>query len=502
MAQRGDPGLVGMELNSSRVRAVRGPAGGEPNPLALAGDELELPLALSLEGRTPEVGRAGLALSRRAPHLACLDFLAHLGTPRQWHANRHRLDAEQALSLVLQHLRPACARSRGVVLALPAYLAPGQVSLLTAAAEQAGWPVLGTVTAPLAAALAAHAEQAWTGTALVIDVDDHALTLSTVQVGGDQLLVPDTRILPRFNLRAWKERLLAAVADRCIRQSRRDPRDSAATEQTLYDDLEHVLDGCREGRPVELAIQTPRWYQNLILPPEDIVTFCTPLVRPVVDALEALLAGNKPEAGPLLVLLTAAAGRLPGLAAAVQQCLDDLTPGGEEDASTRGDEEEPPADAVREVPVATDLAADAAARGAQALAAHFLREALPPEHLDLRAPIPERRAVDAGPPRLRFGGRDYVLDGPTFTLGRQPTCDLVFDSDAYPAVSGRHCDIVFERRTYILRDRSRYGTLVNERPVNQQVALCPGDWIRLGTDGPVLRFLGQAAGPRRLMPTA
>src|SRR5262249_17022277 len=120
--------LVGLDLNGTWVRGVAGPAGATPHPLTLGGNQAELPLALSLEGRSPAVGRAGLALCRRLPHLACLDFLAHLGTPRQWSAGRHRLDAVTALTLVLEQLRPACAGARGLVVAVPAYLDPEQTA--------------------------------------------------------------------------------------------------------------------------------------------------------------------------------------------------------------------------------------------------------------------------------------------------------------------------------------------------------------------------------------
>jgi hypothetical protein len=35
-----------------------------------------------------------------------------------------------------------------------------------------------------------------------------------------------------------------------------------------------------------------------------------------------------------------------------------------------------------------------------------------------------------------------------------------------------------------------------------QRELHPGDWIRLGPGGPLLRFLGQTIDKRKLMPTA
>ena len=52
--------LVALDVNASRLRAALGPAQ-DARPVALEGKEDELPLALSLEGRYPEVGRASCA---------------------------------------------------------------------------------------------------------------------------------------------------------------------------------------------------------------------------------------------------------------------------------------------------------------------------------------------------------------------------------------------------------------------------------------------------------
>ena len=57
---------------------------------------------------------------------------------------------------------------------------------------------------------------------------------------------------------------------------------------------------------------------------------------------------------------------------------------------------------------------------------------------------------------------------------------------------GRRCEFVFDQRTYVLFNRGREITLVNDYPVTGSVALHPGDWIRMGYDGPLVRFLGQA----------
>src|SRR5437773_762541 len=112
--------LIGLDLNATRVRAVQGPIQNLPAPLYLDGERRDLPLALSLEGRPPEVGRAGTVLCRRAPHMACFDFLPHLDQPKKWEAGKHHLDAEQALGLIFRDVHAVCLRTKGLAIALPA----------------------------------------------------------------------------------------------------------------------------------------------------------------------------------------------------------------------------------------------------------------------------------------------------------------------------------------------------------------------------------------------
>src|SRR5207302_7880109 len=175
-----EPTLIGLDVNATRARAVHGPAQALPRLLPLAGSVDDLPMILSLQGRQAEVGQAGAALCRLLTHLTCLDFLAHVGEPREWVAGRHRLDALKALGLVFEALQPALAEAKGMVLAVPAYLTRAQVLLLTPLAEKARLPLLGSVRAPLASALAAYRAEPWSGLALCVEADDHALTAATV----------------------------------------------------------------------------------------------------------------------------------------------------------------------------------------------------------------------------------------------------------------------------------------------------------------------------------
>ena len=493
--------LIGLDLNSTRARAVRESPDGVAAELRLGEERPEFPLALSLEGRTPEAGAAGAALARRSPHLACLDFLPHLGTDRGWAVGRLRVDAARALAASFEALGRRFGKGAGLALTVPPYLTPDQRALLAGAAERARWRLLGTLAAPVAAALAAYERLPWSGQALVLDVDGHGMTWSAVAVADDRARLVGSQTAQRLGRGAWLRRMLEGVARRCIRISRRDPRESPDAEQSLYDQLADLTSSPAGGR-VELVVRTPQWYQNLMLDPEELQSFCAPLVGQALAALQPVLdlaASHGPVAA---LLVTADAGRLPGLPEALEERLGPAAPAVVRVPSADADFGEGLLldEAVTSAP-AHLLPPDALARAAHDFAMRVLRGDLPAGHreeIPLRAPP----APDRGAARLHFRGQDHPLRGPSFTLGRDPACDLILESELYPTVSGRHCEIVRERRGFVLHDRSRHGTLVNDSPVARPTPLHSGDWIRLGPSGPLVRFLGQAAEHRPLMTTA
>jgi hypothetical protein len=499
--------LIGLDLNATRARAIQGESLGSgphiPIALPLDGNERELPLAVSLEERQPQVGRPGAALCRKSPHLTCLDFLPYLGDTRTWDAGRHHLDAGRAFALVCEHLQRRLGKAAGVTVALPAYFSPAQAALLANLAGKARCAVLGSVPAPIAVALAAHEHLPWSGLAVVVDLDGHALTWSAVAVRDDVVRVLHTHPAPHLARGIWLCRLLDCAAHRCVRLSRRDPRESAETEQTLFDQLASLLDSHFGDELAEVVIQTPHWYQHLQFPPAELSAFCAPLVQRTIAETQAFL-GSLAALGPVgAVLLTGSAGRLPGLAAALDALLvnPEPEPAGDEHPDFGEDLIE---DSVRSARLHI-LDDDAVARSAFELALRQHRGELPRGHLDA-APLSGSAASDAtgdrGPVRLHYRGEDYLLSAPLFALGRDPSCNLVFETELYPTVSTRHCEIVFTRGVYLLRDRSRHGTLVNDCLVTQPTALHSGDWIRLGPGGPLVRFLGQPSDQRHRMTIA
>ncbi|WP_316762354.1 ABC transporter ATP-binding protein/permease [Streptomyces herbicida] len=94
---------------------------------------------------------------------------------------------------------------------------------------------------------------------------------------------------------------------------------------------------------------------------------------------------------------------------------------------------------------------------------------------------------------LESNGRTWTLDSSrTYTLGRDPQGDIVFD-DA--RVSWRHATVSFNGRSWVIEDHgSTNGTFVQGQRIGQ-MEIGPGSAVHLGnaTDGPRLNLSGAAA---------
>jgi hypothetical protein len=373
---------VGLDLNSTRLRAMSGDAGRPPRAVPLDEPLDDLPLAVSLEQRTPEVGRAGLAIERRTPHLAVFDYLNEINLPRRWDANRHSFTAADLFSLVLNRIRPICPRSDNLTLVLPVYLTPAKVAALAQVMERNKMPVRGSVLLPLALVGASELPERRPSLTLIVDCDDHALTASLVQIEPNQARLLATSVQPKLNLRAWKDRLLAGISDRCVRVCRRDPRDSAAAEQALYEQIDGALDQQRQSPRVEMVVRSTHWYQNLILSAEDFAGFCGGLLKSTLTAVRELMQAAAPEP-PQAIWLTHAASRLPGLSAILHANMAERTS-------------------------LTTLPPDAGAKAAVIMAGRWARDQMPRTHLDAVIVLPESPARGAAPQQYRANNATAV----------------------------------------------------------------------------------------------
>jgi hypothetical protein len=168
----------------------------------------------------------------------------------------------------------------------------------------------------------------------------------------------------------WKNKLLDSISDRCVRMCRRDPRDSAEAEQSLFEQLDDALDRLRTGQRVSLTIRTAHWYQDLLLQPDELDGYCGALAQAGAESVREMIASL--PAPPRAVWLTHAAGRLPGLGLAIHQCTPEGT-------------------AVEVLPPG------AVAHAAAALVPRWLSADLPRTHLDTVLPYPPVQVRDSKP---------------------------------------------------------------------------------------------------------
>ncbi len=93
--------------------------------------------------------------------------------------------------------------------------------------------------------------------------------------------------------------------------------------------------------------------------------------------------------------------------------------------------------------------------------------------------------LTAGPRASEFGASSTAPDRRRLRMGRRADCDLRIDS---PRVSGAHAELVTLGHAGWVRDLgSRYGTTVNQRPVEGWTPFASGDRLCLG--GSELRFV-------------
>jgi hypothetical protein len=380
--------VVGIDLTASRIRAVS-VGDGKVRVLNLDEPAEELVLAITGERRTPDVGRAGAALRRTAPHAVCVGFLPAVGQPREFPVGRYSVTADAAVELAFTKAAgPIAAETEAAGLLVPSYLTVPQVTKLAALAARAKVPLKGTAVAALA--VAAHRSAsvltgrpiapegnviplrpsaAGPGAAVVIDADEFALSVTVVQVERAAAKVVAAAHWPKGGLRAWMDRLVDAVSDRCVRLCRRDPRDSAEAEQALYDQLDGVLDQFRTAGAAVLSARIGHWFQDLTEPTEDFEQHTAGLARWTAETVREFLGSAGLPAPPRVVWLTHAAGRLPGLGRAVHLHTPEAT-------------------AVEVLP------AGAVAHAAAALVPRWAAGELPRTHLDGTIPLP----ADVGPP--------------------------------------------------------------------------------------------------------
>ena len=156
-----------------------------------------------------------------------------------------------------------------------------------------------------------------------------SLTWSVLTAEGSNARLLAHHAVKGASVHAWFDRLIDAVADRCVRLCRRDPRDSGTAEQSLFEQLDAVISEPHARSQILLQIRTTQWYQELSITREDLEAFAGPVIQLAIEGMRRAVnnahAAAPVMARPDLLWITADAARLPGLVAAATQNVPEST---------------------------------------------------------------------------------------------------------------------------------------------------------------------------------
>ncbi len=306
--------LAVLDINGSRARAVAGADGSVPQVLPLDDTRAELATSIRVDGRRSEPGQAAVAICRQYPHLTEVDYLWKLGQEQIRHHGAR--SAEQALAVLVNGLRGRLSGCDRLCLCLPGYLSESQAAQCRMAFAKTRLRIVAAIPSPVALAVAARGEDE--DLALVtVEVDTHGLALGYVEAGENGVRMADQHLATRLSANAWWDAMLNGIAETCIRQNRRDFRDSGAAEQGVFGQLDDVISAASRDELIEVVIRTKQWCQNLILRPEQINAMCEPLAVRAAQVLAEWLP-DRARGRPCRAIVSDEVARWPGLKGAIQ----------------------------------------------------------------------------------------------------------------------------------------------------------------------------------------
>jgi hypothetical protein len=280
-------------------------------------------------------------------------------------------------------------------------------------------------------------------------------------------------------LEALGARWVSHLVDAFVARTRFDPLDDAATEQALYAALPDLMQvGEGDDAPLPLALERGGRQHAIEVVRKDLAAAAAPCYTAWRQLLETAHDGR----GPLHAVLPSRLGRLPGLRAALAPALaggalETLAPGELcARALARADE-------IRATDGGLERLLALARPGARG------RATAPPsvEPRDLRgaAPSPPTHVVHAGVA--------HFVRPPAFSIGSAVLAGAGLAIDAAPGIAPRHCELVRDGDTVVLRSFPGATTLVNGAPPGSDGRLARGDRLALGTS-PAVELLMIALG--------
>lgn len=183
----------------------------------------------------------------------------------------------------LRHIHQSAGAPSEIALAVPDSMPKEQLSLLLGVAQACDFKVTGLVSRSVLLASTSAALQSrdrlWH-----LEAQLNQTVLNELVLQGDRIELARSTPLPACGLLALQERCVGAIASAFVQQTRYDPRRSANSEQTLYNNLPAILAEVAERGEASVDIEGHR---------------CRITASALASASERLLAGLAQARGAL-----------------------------------------------------------------------------------------------------------------------------------------------------------------------------------------------------------
>ena len=419
----------------------------------------------ALLDETLHTGNEAFSRSRIDPRRIQHRYWASLGTePLPVQGFSHLTPADLASRQLEEMWRKAGESRAELVLAVPAYMQPANLSLLLGIARALELPVAAMVDG----AVAATRREYRNAVPVHIDISLHAAMLTRIAQPG-RARFERVEVLEDCGLYALYDAWLTAVAEAFVRQSRFDPLHTAESEQALLDNLASWLAEASRSERVSMTLPYEGAEYQAEIESLTLVAAAAPVYQRIASSLRALFRAEDYPA----IQLTDRIARLPGLAEMLKARV-----GGEVFALEPG----------------------ATARGA--LARHR-DESRGGEAVRLKRQLPwDRGAVEVArdetarrpagvPTHLLLGSRAWAIAEVPLVVGSQADGEAraIPLGAEMPGVSRRHCTVRYLNGQAVLEDHSRYGTFLNGHRIDGSTVLQVGDAVRVGSPGYEFRLI-------------
>lgn len=407
-------------------------------------------------------GSEAAAQERLKPVFAFDRFWTDLSTealPRPLPQARSRADL--AYAQLVQVWAGTAQPGDEALFAVPGSMRPRELGLLAGIAAAAGIPVAGFVDAAIAACAPLEAGE----TVLCLDLQLHQSVLTEMH-GVEALVRRRVEIAPRVGLKALRAAWAQLVSEAMVRRTRFDPQHHAASEQQLYDRLPEWLAALSGSDVADVELEASSGRFAVSLRREQFVLAAEAYYTQLADLVHAARRAGE----PVTLALSARAAALPGLAERCASLGDVAVMALTDGAASLGTLSA--ADEITAAGTASLVTALGRVHPAAAIAPHT------------------QRSRGTSPTHVVYGGRAHAITEEPLALGRaQAGARSLVLAGPSAGVSGRHCVLVREGDTVIVRDRSRHGTFVNGERVSGSAPLAAGDRLRIGTPGVVLELV-------------